>query len=118
MSEAHRHGRTDGKKRAVVAPPAVPAVGTTASVMAQGAPEASFTVSGTSFQVSSGNLKSQGLSSCVQTDRDADGQGHPVARLGIGNAKLSGIRQVAEVKTPVGTVVFDRDSGVHTDGGR
>ncbi|WP_406111495.1 DUF6230 family protein [Streptomyces sp. NBC_01003] len=63
-------------------------------------------------------MKSQGLSSYVQTDRDADGKGHPVALLGIGNATLSDICQAAEVKSPVGTVVFDRDSGVHADGGR
>ncbi|UDL98630.1 hypothetical protein [Streptomyces longhuiensis] len=58
MSEAHRHGRTDGKKTAVAALPAalaVPAVRTMASVMAQGALAASFAVPGTSFQVSSGN---------------------------------------------------------------
>lgn len=58
VSEAHRHGRTDGKKTAVAALPAalaVPAVRTMASVMAQGALAASFAVPGTSFQVSSGN---------------------------------------------------------------
>ncbi|MFG2523225.1 DUF6230 family protein [Streptomyces sp. NPDC048527] len=82
-----------------------------ASVMAQGALAASFAVSGTSFQVSSGNLKSQGLSSYVQTDRDVDGKGHPVALLGIGNATLSDICQAAEVKTPVGTVVFKLTAG-------
>jgi hypothetical protein len=111
VSEAHRHGRTNWKKTAVVALPAVLAVGTMASVMAQGALAASFAVSGTSFQVSSANLKSQGLSSYVQTDRDADGKGHPVALLGIGNATLSDICQAASVKTPVGTVVFKLTAG-------
>ncbi|MFG3371202.1 DUF6230 family protein [Streptomyces sp. NPDC048156] len=111
MSEAHRHGRTDWKKTAVVALPAVLAVAASASVMAQGALAASFAVSGTGFQVSSGNLKSQGLASYPQTDRDVDGEGHPVALLGIGNATLSDICQAAQVKSPVGTVVFKLTAG-------
>ncbi len=104
-------GRTSWKKTAVVAMPAVLAVGVMASAMAEGALAASFAVSGTSFQVSSGKLTSQGLSSYVQTDRDVDGKGHPVALLGIGDATLSDICQAAEVKTPVGTVVFKLTAG-------
>ncbi|WP_329114242.1 DUF6230 family protein [Streptomyces sp. NBC_01465] len=104
-------GRTSWKKTAVVAVPAILAVGIMASVMAQGALAASFAVSGTSFQVSSGKLTSTGLSSYVQTDRAVDGKGHPVALLGIGNARLSDICQAAEVKTPVGTVVFKLTAG-------
>ncbi|WP_327359436.1 DUF6230 family protein [Streptomyces sp. NBC_01304] len=91
--------------------PAVLAVGAMASVMAEGALAASFAVSGTSFQVSSGKLSSQGLSSFVQTDRSVDGKGHPVALLGIGDATLSDICQAAEVKTPLGTVVFKLTAG-------
>ncbi|NEB74137.1 cholesterol esterase [Streptomyces sp. SID14478] len=104
-------GRTNWRKTAVVALPAVLAVGVMTSVMAQGVLAASFAVSGTSFQVSSGNLRSKGLSSYVQTDRSADGRGHPVALLGIGDATLSDICQSAEVKTPVGTVVFKLTAG-------
>ena len=104
-------GRTNWRKTAVVALPAVLAVGVMTSVMAQGVLAASFAVSGTSFQVSSGNLSSEGLSSYVQTDRSADGRGHPVALLGIGDATLSDICQAAEVKTPVGTVVFKLTAG-------
>ncbi|MEV0092740.1 DUF6230 family protein [Streptomyces sp. NPDC050738] len=114
MSAAKRplpEGRTSWKKTAVVAVPAILAVGVMASVMAQGALAASFAVSGTSFQVSSGKLTSTGLSSYVQTDRAVDGKGHPVALLGIGNATLSDICQAAEVKTPVGTVVFKLTAG-------
>lgn len=109
--KALREGRTNWKKTAVVALPAVLAVGAMASVMAEGALAASFAVSGTSFQVSSGKLTSQGLSSYVQVDRDVDGKGHPVALLGIGDATLSDICQAAEVKTPVGTVVFKLTAG-------
>lgn len=108
---ALREGRTSWKKTAVVALPAVLAVGVMASVMAEGALAASFAVSGTSFQVSSGKLTSQGLSSYVQTDRDIDGKGHPVALLGIGDATLSDICQAAEVKTPLGNVVFKLTAG-------
>ncbi|MFI9045626.1 DUF6230 family protein [Streptomyces sp. NPDC053427] len=79
--------------------------------MAQGALAASFAVSGTNFQVSSGKLTSSGLSSYVHTDRDADDRGHPVALLGIGKATLADICQSAQVKTPVGTVVFKLTAG-------
>lgn len=106
-----RVGRTDWKKSAVVALPAVLAVGAMASVMAEGALAASFAVSGTSFQVASDRLSSQGLASYVQTDRSVDGKGHPVALLGIGDARLSDICQSAEVKTPVGKVVFKLTAG-------
>ncbi|MFD7325363.1 DUF6230 family protein [Streptomyces sp. NPDC059875] len=91
--------------------PAVLAVGIMASVMAEGALAASFAVSGTSFQVSSGKLTSQGLASYVHTDRSADGRGHPVALLSIGEARLSDICQAAEVNTPVGKVVFKLTAG-------
>lgn len=104
-------GRTDWKKSAVVAVPAVLAVGALASVMAEGALAASFAVSGTSFQVASDRLSSQGLASYVQTDRAVDGKGHPVALLGIGDARLSDICQAAEVQTPVGKVVFKLTAG-------
>ncbi|MEU8463298.1 DUF6230 family protein [Streptomyces sp. NPDC029003] len=82
-----------------------------AVVMAQGALAASFAVSGTSFQVSSSKLTSKGLASYVQTDRSADGKGHPVALLGIEEATLSDICQSAEVDTPVGKVVFKLTAG-------
>ncbi|KOT61576.1 cholesterol esterase [Streptomyces rimosus subsp. rimosus] len=104
-------GRTSWRKTAVTAIPAVLAVGAMASVMAEGALAASFAVSGTNFQVSSGKLTSQGLASYVHTDRDTDGKGHPVALLGLGKAVLSDICQAAEVKTPVGTVVFKLTAG-------
>ncbi|MDC7335651.1 DUF6230 family protein [Streptomyces lydicus] len=104
-------GRTSWRKSAVVALPAVLAVGALATVMAQGALAASFAVSGTHFQVSSGKLTSSGLASYVHTDRDADGRGHPVALLGIGRASLADICQSARVRTPVGTVVFKLTAG-------
>lgn len=104
-------GRTSWKKTAVVAIPAVLTVGAMASVMAEGALAASFAVSGTNFQVESGKLSSSGLASFVQVDRDADGKGHPVNLFGIGKATLSDICQAAEVKTPIGTVVFKLTAG-------
>ncbi|QCX75195.1 hypothetical protein C9F11_07495 [Streptomyces sp. YIM 121038] len=104
-------GRTNWKKTAVIALPAFVAVGAMASIMAEGALAASFAVSGTSFQVSSGKLTSQGLASYVETDRSVDGKGHPVALLGIGDATLSDICQAASVKTPLGTVVFKLTAG-------
>jgi hypothetical protein len=108
---AAAEGRVKWKKSAVVALPAVVAVGVMAVVMAQGALAASFAVSGTSFQVSSSKLSSKGLASYVQTDRSVDGKGHPVALLGIGEATLSDICQSAEVDTPVGKVVFKLTAG-------
>ncbi|MET3985168.1 DUF6230 family protein [Streptomyces sp. PvR034] len=110
--DRHRpEGRINWKKTAVAALPAFVAVGAMAMVMAQGALAASFAVSGTSFQVSSSNLSSKGLSSYVQTDRSVDGKGHPVALLGIGEATLSDICQSASVDTPVGKVVFKLTAG-------
>lgn len=108
---ALREGRTNWRKTAVVALPAFLAVGAMAAVMAEGALAASFAVSGTSFQVASGKLTSEGLASYVQVDRSVDGKGHPVALLGIGDATLSDICQAAEVKTPIGTVVFKLTAG-------
>ncbi|MBB5118241.1 DUF6230 family protein [Streptomyces eurocidicus] len=104
-------GRTAWRKSALVAVPAVLAVGAMAAVMAQGALAASFAVSGTNFQVSSGKLTSKGLSSYVQTDRSVDGKGHPVALLGIGDATLSDICQAASVRTPLGVVTFKLTAG-------
>ncbi|MGW7103573.1 DUF6230 family protein [Streptomyces sp. NPDC054838] len=112
MSSHNRpEGRVDWRKTAAVALPAVVAVGVMTTVMAQGALAASFAVSGTSFQVSSSKLSSKGLASYVQTDRSADGKGHPVALLGIGEATLSDICQAARVDTPLGTVVFKLTAG-------
>ncbi|MFJ6699776.1 DUF6230 family protein [Streptomyces sp. NPDC091272] len=104
-------GRTGWRRTAVTAVPAVLAVAAMAAMMGQGALAASFAVSGTSFQVASGKLTSNGLSSYVQTDRSVDGKGHPVALLGIGDARLSDICQSAEVETPLGTVVFKLTAG-------
>ncbi|MER7394249.1 DUF6230 family protein [Streptomyces sp. NPDC000151] len=104
-------GRTSWRKSAVVAVPAVLAVGALATVMAQGVLAASFAVSGTNFQVTSGKLTSDGLASYVHTDRSTDGTGHPVALLGIGRAHLSDICQSAQVSTPVGPVVFKLTAG-------
>ncbi|UGY90334.1 DUF6230 family protein [Streptomyces gobiensis] len=104
-------GRTAWKKSAAVAVPAILAVGVMASAMAEGALAASFAVSGTSFQVSSGELSSKGLASFVEVDRSVDGKEHPVALLGIGDAKLSDICQAAPVKTPLGTVVIKLTAG-------
>uniref|UniRef100_A0AAU2JJ73 DUF6230 family protein n=1 Tax=Streptomyces sp. NBC_00049 TaxID=2903617 RepID=A0AAU2JJ73_9ACTN len=106
-----REGRVHWKKTAAVAMPAVVAVGAMAMIMAQGALAASFAVSGTSFQVSSSKLSSKGLASYVHTDRSVDGKGHPVALLGIGEATLTDICQAAEVRTPLGTVVFKLTAG-------
>ncbi|EME98641.1 cholesterol esterase [Streptomyces mobaraensis NBRC 13819 = DSM 40847] len=104
-------GRTAWKRTALIALPAVLAVGAMATGMAQGALAASFAVSGTHFQVSSGRLTSDGLASYVQTDRSVDGKGHPVALLGIGNARLSDICQAASVPTPLGKVTFKLTAG-------
>ncbi|MCC3769204.1 DUF6230 family protein [Streptomyces sp. UNOC14_S4] len=94
-----------------MAVPAVVAVGAMATAMAHGALAASFAVSGTNFQVTSGKLTSKGLSSFVQTDRSADGKGHPVSLLGIGEARLSDICQAASVRTPLGEVTFRLRAG-------
>ncbi|MEV6687581.1 DUF6230 family protein [Streptomyces sp. NPDC051130] len=110
-SDTRPEGRVDWRKTAAVALPAVAAIGVMATVMAQGALAASFAVSGTAFQVSSSKLSSEGLASYVQTDRSADGKGHPVALLGIGGATLSDICQSARVDTPLGAVVFKLTAG-------
>ncbi|MEU9032603.1 DUF6230 family protein [Streptomyces sp. NPDC048383] len=104
-------GRVRWRRSALVALPALVAVGVLGTVMARGALAASFAVSGTSFQVSSSKLTSKGLASYVQTDRSVDGTGHPVALLGIGDATLTDICQSAEVDTPLGTVVFKLTAG-------
>ncbi|MFF7728837.1 DUF6230 family protein [Streptomyces sp. NPDC008001] len=104
-------GRTSWKKAAVIAVPALAAVAVLAVGMAEGVLASSFAVSGSAFQVSSGRLTSKGLASYVQVDRSADGEGHPVALLGIGDATLSDICQSAQVRTPLGTVVFKLTAG-------
>ncbi len=104
-------GRTAWKRTAVVGLPAVLAVGAMAAMMAQGVLAASFAVSGTSFQVASSKLTSDGLASYVETDRSLDGKGHPVSLLGLDQATLNDICQAAEVKTPLGTVTFKLTAG-------
>ncbi|MFF7024947.1 cholesterol esterase [Streptomyces klenkii] len=104
-------GRTSWKKAAVVAVPALAAVAAMAVGMAEGVLASSFAVSGSAFQVSSGALSSKGLASYVHVDRSADGAGHPVALLGLGEATLSDICQSAQVATPLGTVVFKLTAG-------
>ncbi|MCF3106602.1 cholesterol esterase [Streptomyces roseoverticillatus] len=104
-------GRTSWKKAAVVAVPALAAVAAMAVGMAEGVLASSFAVSGSAFQVSSGELSSKGLASYVHVDRSADGTGRPVALLGIGDATLSDICQSAQVGTPLGTVVFKLTAG-------
>ncbi|MGK5544195.1 DUF6230 family protein [Streptomyces sp. URMC 127] len=104
-------GRTSWKKAAVVAVPALVAVAAMAVGMAEGVLASSFAVSGAAFKVSSGELSSKGLASYVHVDRSADGGGHPVALLGIGDATLSDICQSAQIGTPVGTVVFKLTAG-------
>ncbi|MEU8551015.1 DUF6230 family protein [Streptomyces roseoverticillatus] len=104
-------GKTSWKKAAVVAVPALAAVAAMAVGMAEGVLASSFAVSGSAFQVSSGELSSKGLASYVHVDRSADGTGHPVVLLGIGDAALSDICQSAQVDTPLGTVVFKLTAG-------
>ncbi|KNB50455.1 DUF6230 family protein [Streptomyces caatingaensis] len=104
-------GRTAWRRAAAVALPAVAAVAAMAVAMAQGALASSFAVSGTAFQVSAGRLTSKGLASYVTVDHAADGSGHPVALLGLGEATLSDLCQSARVPTPVGTVVFRLTAG-------
>ncbi|MBH1937444.1 cholesterol esterase [Streptomyces sp. AV19] len=104
-------GRTAWKRAAAVAVPAVAAVAVMAVAMGQGALASSFAVSGAALQVSAGRLTSKGLASYVTVDRAADGSGHPVALLGLGEAMLSDLCQSARVPTPVGTVVFKLTAG-------
>ncbi|MFC5144156.1 DUF6230 family protein [Streptomyces aureoversilis] len=104
-------GRTAWRKAAVLAVPALVAVAVMAVGMAEGVLASSFAVSGSAFQVSSGELSSNGLASFVEVDRSADGEGRPVALLGIGDATLSDICQSAQVPTPLGPVVFKLTAG-------
>ncbi|WP_424214845.1 DUF6230 family protein [Streptomyces sp. BI20] len=104
-------GRVRLRRSALIALPAVLAVGVLGTAMAQGALAATFAVSGTSFQVSSSKLAASGLSSYVEVDKAVDGTGHPVALLGIGKATLDDICQSATVGTPLGPVVFRLTAG-------
>ncbi|MFI2224815.1 MULTISPECIES: DUF6230 family protein [Streptomyces] len=107
----HPRARTNWKRSAALAVPGFAALAGMALLMAEGALAASFAVSGTSFQVSSSKLSSEGLASYVHTDRSVDGTAHPVALLGLGKATLTDICQSARVRTPVGTVVFKLTAG-------
>ncbi|MER7760114.1 DUF6230 family protein [Streptomyces sp. NPDC097619] len=104
-------GRVHWKKAACAAVPALVVAAGMALMTAQGALAASFAVSGTTFQVSSGRLTADGLSSYVTTDRSVDGRGRPAALLGLGDAVLSDICQSARIATPVGRVVFRLTAG-------
>ncbi|MEU2870498.1 DUF6230 family protein [Streptomyces olivoreticuli] len=110
-SHKSSEGSTAWRKAAVIAVPALAAVAAMGVAMADGVLASSFAVSGSAFQVSAGELTSDGLASFVQTDRSADGKGHPVALLGIGDATLSDICQASRVDTPMGTVVFKLTAG-------
>lgn len=104
-------GGTAWGKAALVALPAVVVVAAMSVGMAEGVLASSFAVSGKAFQVSSGRLSSKGLASFVEVGRSADGEGHPAALLGIGDARLSDICQSARIDTPVGAVVFKLTAG-------
>ncbi|MDI2130028.1 DUF6230 family protein [Yinghuangia seranimata] len=104
-------GGTSWRRSVAVGVPAVVAVGAMTMAMASGALAASFAVSGTAFQVSSGKLTSDGLASYVGTDNDIGGKGHPVSLLAVGDATLSDICQSARVSTPLGDVVFKLTAG-------
>ncbi|MGK5638554.1 DUF6230 family protein [Streptomyces sp. URMC 126] len=111
MSRDVREGRTAWRKAAVIALPALLAVGAMGVAMADGVLASSFAVSGKGFQVSAGALSGKGLASFVDVARTADGAGRPGAVLGLGEAKLSDICQAARVDTPVGTVTFKLSAG-------
>lgn len=104
-------GRTSWRKAAVVAVPALLAVAAMGVAMADGVLASSFAVSGSAFQVSAGELTSDGLASFAQLDRSADGTQHPAALLGLGDATLSDFCQASRFTTPVGTVVFKMTAG-------
>ncbi|MFF4529426.1 DUF6230 family protein [Streptomyces sp. NPDC001407] len=104
-------GRTAWRKAAVVAVPALAAVAAMGVAMSDGVLASSFAVSGSAFQVSAGELTSDGLASFAQLDRSTDGTQHPAALLGIGGATLSDFCQASRFSTPVGTVVFKLTAG-------
>lgn len=104
-------GGTSWRRAAALGAVGLGVVGVLTLAMAQGALAASFAVSGTSFQVSSGKLSSAGLSSYVSTNTSLDGKGHPVSMLAVGDATLSDICQSAKVKTPLGTITFKLTAG-------
>ncbi|MCF2525913.1 DUF6230 family protein [Yinghuangia soli] len=111
IDEETPEGGTSWRRSVAVGVPAIVAIGAMTAAMAQGALAASFAVSGTNFQVSSGKLTSNGLGSYVGTDKDIKGDGHSVALLHIGDATLSDICQAARIKTPLGDVVFKLTAG-------
>ncbi|MGI5336503.1 DUF6230 family protein [Streptomyces sp. CA-181903] len=113
-------GRTVWRRAVPVAALALALVGVMAVAMAQGVLAASFAVSGTTSQISARKLTGKGLTVFTAVDRTVDGPGRPQARIGVGNATLTGLCESTRVNTPVGTVTFkltagDRDTAVTVD---
>lgn len=98
---SQRIGKTHWKRFAIGAVPTVAATAAVAISMAQGALAASFSISGSAFQVSAGKLSGTGFANYATVDVAKNGKHVPVSVSSIKNATVTDMCQSVPVDIPV-----------------
>lgn len=99
-------GRTRWRRFAVVAVPALAAVGGLLWGVAAGAFPSQFTVSGQQFKVSADELRGEGFMQIPGWDTDGSDTNHPVARSVIDSAELDNLCQSVAIPSGVINLLF------------
>lgn len=97
-----RGGRTRWRRFAYAAVPSMVAVAAIVALTAEGAIAASFSISGTQFEVSADSLTGTGFQQFATVDQTAGGKLVPVAESEIGSAKLTNLCQSVVAAFPFG----------------
>ncbi|MCX4426504.1 MULTISPECIES: DUF6230 family protein [Streptomyces] len=109
---SQRIGKTHWKRFAIGAVPTVAATAAVAISMAQGALAASFSISGSAFQVSAGKLSGTGFANYATVDVAKNGKHVPVSVSSIKNATVTDMCQSVPVDIPVlGTYTMSLKAG-------
>lgn len=105
-------GKTRWKRFAVVMVPSVAATAALGVSMAQGALAASFSISGSSFEVSAASLHGDGFAQYGTVDTEKNGTSVPVAVSSFKNASITNLCQSVPVNLgPLGTYTMQINAG-------
>ncbi|MGK5632878.1 DUF6230 family protein [Streptomyces sp. URMC 123] len=99
-------GRTNWRRFALVAPVALGLAGATVATTTAAAIPVSFAVAGSPFSVTAQHLRATGAVQFPGHRTDAMGTRHPVAVVGIREARMDGLCQSAVARTPLGTATL------------
>ncbi len=106
-----RTSGTDWRRFALVAAVAAVLAAAVAGTTTAVALPVSFSVAGSSFQVSAEHLHGKGAVQFAAFTRDASGSNHPVAVAGINSASISQLCESSVAHTPFGSVTLTIRSG-------